>query len=67
MAQAAESRLMRIPANPTSDSNWKPLPIPTQTIQWSERSDAGVLIISEVDGFGQTERHFSTMYESRSY
>jgi hypothetical protein len=45
---------MRIPVNPTSDSDLKASTIPTQSIQWMTRFDAGVNIISEVDGFGQT-------------
>jgi len=50
--------MLRIPAKSTSDSNRKAPPIPGESIQRSERSDAGVEIISEVDGFGQTRTAF---------
>ena len=51
-------RYVRIPAKSSSDSNRKAPPIPEESIQCSERSDAGVEIISEVDGFGQIRRVF---------
>jgi hypothetical protein len=50
---------MRIPANPASDSDGKHPLTPTQNIQSAEQRDAGVDIISEVDGFGQTRTCFS--------
>jgi hypothetical protein len=50
---------MRIPTKTDSNSERRPTVIPTQSRQQSERSDAGELIISEVDGFGQTRTHFS--------
>jgi hypothetical protein len=45
---------VRIPAKTDTDSDRIQTAIPTQNRQQPERSDAGRLIISEVDGFGQT-------------
>jgi hypothetical protein len=57
-------RRVRIPAKAAIDSDRKAPFIPTESIQWSERSDAGVNIISEVDGFGQTRTSFSSEQSS---
>jgi len=56
--------LVRIPVKPSSESNRKHPPIPGESIQGSERSDAGVEIISEVDGFGQIRTGFGAAFPS---
>src|SRR5215510_14645249 len=52
--------------NPDSDSEGKQTVIPTQNRQQSERSDAGALIISEVDAFGQLGTASSSKFDSSS-
>src|SRR5690348_9347250 len=49
----ASSCALRIPTKVSSDSDRRYPPIPGKVSSRSERSDAGGLIISEVDTFGQ--------------
>jgi hypothetical protein len=55
---SVNSDYVRIPTKTDNESDARPTDVSRQSRQQSERSDAGALIISEVDGFGQSGTAF---------
>jgi len=57
---------VRIPTKSTSDSEVKAITDSWESIHRSERSDAGMVIISEVDGLGQIRTAFVVQFSSNN-